>query len=207
MRHQPDAKRLPQALTARGLAFGDRTWLWYRSRRHDDQRRPPARRAAGHPGARPGLPPGRPRRPRVPRARRRDARRRAGRLAIEQADGSVFRFNIAVLPASHPHAAANSRYLERFVKFLLWSRGGWRIHVAGPAPLVAGLAAHYRDTATGRFDAHLVGERMFDHPLEIVHTATLPAERSDDETARPPPRRLPHRLRPRRQRSQGRGGR
>ena len=101
------------------------------------------------------------------------------RLALEQADGSVFRFDTRVLPESHPQAAAQrSRISSGFVKFLLWSRGGWRIYVDGPATLAAALAAHYRDTATGRFDAHLVGERMFDHPLEVVHTRDLPPERS-----------------------------
>jgi predicted NBD/HSP70 family sugar kinase len=101
------------------------------------------------------------------------------RLALEQADGSVFRFELAVLPASHPDAASNATFLERYVKFLLWSRGGWRIHIDGPADLAAGLAAHYRDTATGRFDSHLVGERMFDHPIDVVHTTDLPPERSE----------------------------
>jgi len=100
------------------------------------------------------------------------------KLALEQADGSVFRFETAVLPESHPHAAGNATYLERFVKFLLWSRGGWRIYFDGPAALVAKLAARYRDTAAGRFDSNSVGERMFDHPLEIVHTNNLPPERS-----------------------------
>ena len=64
-----------------------------------------------------------------------------------------------VLPAAHPRAAANATHLERFVKFLLWSRGGWRLFVDGPPTLVAELAAHYRDTATGRFDASLVASR------------------------------------------------
>ena len=96
------------------------------------------------------------------------------RIAVEQADGSVFRFETQVLPESHPQAAANGRFLERLVKFLLWSRGGWRIHVDGPEPLVTRLAAHYRETPTGRFDAHLVAERMFDHPLAVVHTRGLP---------------------------------
>lgn len=100
------------------------------------------------------------------------------RLAIEQADGSVFRFDVAVLPASHPDAAGNAAFLERFVKFLLWSRGGWRIHVDGPDDLVAALRAHYTDTATGRFDADLVAFRMFDHPIEIRQTTDLPEERS-----------------------------
>lgn len=96
-------------------------------------------------------------------------------LALEQADGSVFRFDLEVLPEGHARAAANLVHLERLVKFLLWSRGGWRIHVKGPASLVAGLAAHYRDTATGRFDSQLVGEQMFDHAIEVVHTHDLPA--------------------------------
>lgn len=101
------------------------------------------------------------------------------RIALEQADGSVFTFRTRILPESHPQASANFPFLERFVKFLLWSRGGWRIHVDGPTTLAAGLAAHYRETPTGRFDAHLVGERMFDHPLEVVHTVDLPPERSE----------------------------
>lgn len=101
------------------------------------------------------------------------------RIAIEQADGSVFRFETRVLPESHPQASANVPFLERFVKFLLWSRGGWRIYVDGPESLATKLAAHYRQTATGRFDAHLVGERMFGHPLEVVHTRDLPPEHSE----------------------------
>jgi predicted NBD/HSP70 family sugar kinase len=101
------------------------------------------------------------------------------RLALEQADGSVFRFDTRVLPDGHPQAAANAVYLERFVKFILWSRGGWRLHVDGPPALVAALAAHYRDTATGRFDADLVGERMFDHPLTVVATRDLPDEHAE----------------------------
>jgi predicted NBD/HSP70 family sugar kinase len=114
----------------------------------------------------------------------RDAVRDSGqpvpvRLALEQADGSTFRFALDVLPASHPQAAANAAQLERFVKFALWSRGGWRLYVDAPVELAAALEAHYRQTPTGRFDADLVAERMFDHPLTIVRTADLPPERSN----------------------------
>lgn len=100
------------------------------------------------------------------------------RLALEQADGSVFRFDLAVLPDGHPDAAGNAAFVERYVKFLLWSRGGWKIYVDGPAAIAEALRAHYTGTATGRFDADLVALRMFDHPIEVVHTGDLPAERS-----------------------------
>ena len=115
------------------------------------------------------------------------------RIALEQADGSVFRFETAVLPPSHPDAAGNAAYLERFIKFLLWSRGGWRIHVDGPGDLADALRSHYADTETGRFDADLVASRMFDHPLAVEHTTDLPAERS---VTRPHGRHLErHRIR------------
>ena len=99
------------------------------------------------------------------------------RLALEQTDGSASHFTTQVLPDTHPQAAGNFTYLERIAKFLLWSRGGFRIHFDGPPALAAKLAAHYCETPTGKFDSNLVGERMFDHPIEVVHTKALPAER------------------------------
>jgi predicted NBD/HSP70 family sugar kinase len=100
------------------------------------------------------------------------------RIALEQTDGSVFHFETQVLPESHAQASANLAYVERFVKFLLWARGGWRIYVDGPESLAAGLTSHYSQTEAGRFDAHFVGELVFDHQLEVVRTRDLPPEHS-----------------------------
>ncbi len=160
------------------------------------------------PGPRPGVPPRGARDAGVSArwSTRRRARVPVG-IALEQADGSVFRFETRVLPESHPQASANGPHVERLVKFLLWSRGGWRIHINGPAALAARLTAHYRDTATGRFDANFVGERIFDRGLEVVHTARSAARALVDQAARPPSRGMPHRLRSGRQRPQGGGGR
>ena len=101
------------------------------------------------------------------------------RLALEQENGSVFRFDLRVLPDSHPQAGANAAFVERYVKFILWSRGGWRLSLDGPAALATALEAHYRDTATGRFDADFVGGRIFGHRLTVVHTSDVPEERSE----------------------------
>ncbi len=98
-------------------------------------------------------------------------------LALEQTDGNVSHFVTEALPADHPQAGDNLFYIERIVKFLLWSRGGFRIYVDGPKALAEGLAAHYRDTAIGRFDSNLVGERMFDRPIEVLASKDLPLER------------------------------
>lgn len=100
-------------------------------------------------------------------------------LALEQADGSVFRFITAVLPETHPHAAGNFTYIERMVKFLLWSRGGWRIYFNGPKALSEALRKHYAENPTGKFDSEIIGKRIHDHPIEVVMTLDIPPERAN----------------------------
>jgi predicted NBD/HSP70 family sugar kinase len=102
-------------------------------------------------------------------------------LALEQTDGSVYHFNTEIYPENSPGAEGNYTYLERTVKFLLWSRGGWRLYFDGPASIATKLAAHYCDDATGKFDSDLVGAKMFDHPLEVVNTKDIPAERTQSK--------------------------
>jgi predicted NBD/HSP70 family sugar kinase len=89
-------------------------------------------------------------------------------LALEQADGSVFHFGTEIFPESYPQSVGNFTYLERLVKFLLWSRGGFRIHFAGPGRLAEQLHNHFRDTPTGRFDSNLLGEKVYDRHIEVV---------------------------------------
>ena len=98
------------------------------------------------------------------------------RLALEQADGSVVTFSTDIFPAGHHEAAANFTYIERLVKALLWSRGGFRVYFDGPAVLAEQLQQRWRETPPGRFDSKMVGERMFDHALELVHTRDIPSE-------------------------------
>jgi predicted NBD/HSP70 family sugar kinase len=99
------------------------------------------------------------------------------RLALAQANDNVSHFTTEVLPENHPQASGNFTYLERILKFLLWSRGGCRVYLDAPASITQKLSAHYRDTATGKFDSNIVSEKMFDHRLEIIASRELPAER------------------------------
>ena len=99
-------------------------------------------------------------------------------LALEQSDGSIFRFTTELLPPDHPRAAGNYIYLERLVKFLLWSRGGFRIYFAGPGILADRLQKHFHETPMGQFDSQLIGERVFGRPIEVISAAPseLPPE-------------------------------
>lgn len=111
------------------------------------------------------------------RAFERDARVPV-RLALEQTDGSVFHFNTRVLEGGAEVESTNDYFIERLVKFLLWSYGGWRIWIDGPAHLAAALQRHYREDATGKFDSEIIGERIYDRPIEVVATTELPVAKS-----------------------------
>jgi predicted NBD/HSP70 family sugar kinase len=96
-------------------------------------------------------------------------------LGLEQADGSVFRHSTFIFPDNRPEATGNFLHLERLLKFLLWSRGGHRIYFGGPAALGEQLKAHYQLHPTGRFDADIMGARIYEKPFEVVVTAEVPA--------------------------------
>ena len=100
------------------------------------------------------------------------------RLALEQADGSVFHYRTEVFSGEQSYAAANFAHVERLVKFMLWSRGGYRIYFDGPSDLGESLQRHFRETPTGQFDASIMGDRIYERPFEVVVTPELPAERA-----------------------------
>jgi len=103
----------------------------------------------------------------------------AVRLALEQADGSVFHFDAQIFPEDAAESATNFFYLERLLKFLLWSRGGFRVYFDGPAALGRQLQKHFLETATGKFDANIMGERIYGRPFEVVVTQDIPAARAN----------------------------
>ena len=75
------------------------------------------------------------------------------RFALEQSAGSIFRHDAEILPLQHPRAALNFRFAERLLKFLLWSRGGYRIYFDGPLEFGETLRAHFENTATVSFSS------------------------------------------------------
>ena len=89
-------------------------------------------------------------------------------VAVERPSGSVCFRDVAVFEDAHPDAAAGHLFFERVVKSMLWSRGGCRIWVDGPAGLVESLRRHYLDDPAGRFDARILGREVYGASLEVI---------------------------------------
>ncbi|MFC1936669.1 ROK family protein [Chloroflexota bacterium] len=79
-------------------------------------------------------------------------------LALERVDGSISRFETEVFPENHPDAEQDLFYIERILKFLLWQRGGWKVHVGGPEFIGKYLAQAYSSEGARAFDEEFMGK-------------------------------------------------
>ena len=103
-------------------------------------------------------------------------------IAVEREAGkvSVHRTFIHNTPEM---AAADYRCVERYVKFLLWSTGGFRVSVCGCSEIAKKLQAAYTPEGERRFDHEFVGQ-LYEREIEILD---LPYEAcpAANETAQP----------------------
>lgn len=99
------------------------------------------------------------------------------RIAVEREDGLVSVFD-TIAPAQDADPDGTYRVVERAAKFLLWARGGWRIHVQGPAAIGRRLKADYAPSGARAFDARTMGG-VYERPFEVaLHSpATFPEAR------------------------------
>lgn len=99
-------------------------------------------------------------------------------LALARPDGTCFVHHDRILPhTGSANRAANVRYVERLLKFLLWQKGGSRIALAGCPELAAALARLYAPGGARAFDHALIGRKVFGEDLVVSACAAeeLPA--------------------------------
>jgi len=99
------------------------------------------------------------------------------RLAVERENGLVSTFD-TVVPEEDGDPGSTYRVVERVVKFLLWSRGGWRVHVQGPPAIGRRLKADYSASGPRAFDVETM-TRIYERPFEVAldSPATFPEAR------------------------------
>lgn len=98
-------------------------------------------------------------------------------IAVARPGGGASHFRALIAPHEELHAASNLRFLERTVKFLLWSRGGSRVFIAGAPEAAAEIAAAYAPGGARAFDAEFLGRKIYLEEFSV---------QSCDESALPP---------------------
>ena len=76
------------------------------------------------------------------------------------------RFEMPIVPPEVPGFTFSLNLAERVLKFLLWSRGGVKVYVAGPASICKHLRDTYSRAGARRFDVELM-ERVYERTFEV----------------------------------------
>jgi predicted NBD/HSP70 family sugar kinase len=74
-------------------------------------------------------------------------------LGLERECGLVSRFETLVRPDGDEETLL---YVERIVKFLLWARGGWKLHCGGPQEIGESIRKTYSANGARRFDCEMM---------------------------------------------------
>lgn len=84
-------------------------------------------------------------------------------IGLEREGGLMSRYETIV----EPDNTDTQLYAERVVKFLLWARGGWKIHFGGPKQIGEKIRQHYSLKGERAFDAELMS-RAYERPVEVA---------------------------------------
>lgn len=87
-------------------------------------------------------------------------------IAIERDRGRISVHHTKIHGTAQ-HAEADYRYVERYVKFLLWSVGGFRIYICGCSPLARRLQRAYTLTGERKFDVQFMQD-VYEVPFEVI---------------------------------------
>lgn len=110
-------------------------------------------------------------------------------IALGRMDGTIFRRSVRLLTHTGENAAANIKYVERLIKFMLWGLGGSRIYIAGNDELASTLATFYTEDGRQSFDWEIIGHGMFGEHIRVIPT-TLEEMPAENNTAAPLGRHL-----------------
>ncbi|MEO5914541.1 MAG: ROK family protein [Luteolibacter sp.] len=94
-------------------------------------------------------------------------------LGLEREGGLLSRFETVVMPQADDETVL---YVDRLVKFLLWARGGWKLHLSGPPAIGEYVRKTYSTRGARKFDCKMM-ELAYGRKFEVVLTNKIPRAR------------------------------
>jgi hypothetical protein len=109
-------------------------------------------------------------------------------IGLERNDGLVSTFTIEVFKDGTGHDEENHEFVERIVKTLLWTRGGYRIIIAGSETIANRIKEDYSENGIRAFDRDFMSG-VYEAPFEVIHVPFHKAPKAN-ESASPVGRHL-----------------
>jgi predicted NBD/HSP70 family sugar kinase len=95
-------------------------------------------------------------------------------IAVERSAGQVAAYRTFIRDGEF--APANRYYADRFVKTVLWMKGGWRVYVSGDRDIYEYIRAAYSPEGSRAFDFDFMSG-VYERPFKVVWCDELPEEK------------------------------
>ena len=101
-------------------------------------------------------------------------------ISIERGAGLISTYKTQIFEESPETDGANFFYIERILKTLLWTRGGWKITIGGAKNLGNRIKAAYSEGGIRDFDANFMG-RVYEKEfcVEVTSFENVPVAKED----------------------------
>ncbi len=103
-------------------------------------------------------------------------------IAVERDDGQIS-VRHAKIYGTPEMQAADYRFVERYMKFLLWSIGGCKVYLCGCSDIAKRLQEAYSPSGERAFDFDFF-QKLYERPLELIDLPLAQCPQSN-ETPRP----------------------
>lgn len=99
-------------------------------------------------------------------------------VAVERHQGLTSAFTVPCFPKGHANFDDSCIYIERKIKFILWQKGGYKLHVSGNKTVCKYLSSTYSASGSRSFDVDLMAQ-AYNEPFQtFVHSSAsqMPAQ-------------------------------
>ncbi len=104
-------------------------------------------------------------------------------FAVEREGGQIAVYHTKVFSEGLGMDEANFKYIERFIKTVLWIKGGWKITFSGPKSAFNYLQKAYSPDGLRAFDAAFMG-RIYEKPFTVESDEGLTAPETIEKADR-----------------------
>ena len=95
-------------------------------------------------------------------------------IAVERENGLIYRYDTKI----GDDKKANFFYVERLIKMLLWSVGGFKIYLNGDKDVYDYIKKAYTSEGLRKFDVDFMSN-VYEHPFEVVYTENMPKKKDN----------------------------
>ncbi len=101
------------------------------------------------------------------------------KIAVERENGQVASFDLEIHGTAEMYEA-DFTYIERFIKMVLWSCGGFRIYLCGDESIIEGIKAAYSPNGTRSFDRDNMTQ-IYEREFEVIacEEKNIPTQSND----------------------------